>query len=180
MRIAIGSDHREYGVLRQLLAALQKSGHEIEDFGCDSMLVADYPDIARPVALAVADNECHLGILLDRSGMGMCMAANKVHGIRAAVVHDEFSARCAREQHHCNIICLAADLIGERYIQGILDQFLSAGPAAGRHARRVEKLMRIEQLRQPRLDADSDRANVLAGCYWSPAETGSLSLVARA
>jgi ribose 5-phosphate isomerase B len=144
MKIAVGCDHRGYAAKRDLLPLLQTLGHQVEDFGCPSDAVVDYPDIAYPLAVAVALHKCDLGILLDGNGMGMSIVANKVPGVRAAAVHDEFTACRAREQHHCNIICLAADLIGRSRLTRIVEGMLLATSAAGRHARRIEKLAQIE------------------------------------
>ena len=145
MKIALGSDHRGYDAKRHLLDFLSKHHHEVEDLGCHSLVAVDYPDIAHAVGMAVARRACEVGILLDGSGIGMCVAANKVQGILAAHVSDEFSARRAREHYHCNIICIAADLHGSSAIRRAVGVFLTAGPAHGRHARRVEKVQQIEQ-----------------------------------
>jgi ribose 5-phosphate isomerase B len=146
MKIALGCDHRGYLAKQNLSLLLTQLGHTVEDFGCHSPATVDYPDIARPVALSVAEQECELGILIDGNGMGMCMAANKIPGIRAAVVHDEFTTHTAREQHHCNIICLAADLDGRDQFDRSARAFIETALAFGRHARRVEKIMLIEQI----------------------------------
>jgi ribose 5-phosphate isomerase B len=146
MTIALGCDHRGFAAKRVLLPQLQMLGYQIEDFGCHSVLAVDYPDIAYPLALAVASQQCDLGIMIDCNGMGMSMVANKVPGARAATVQDEFTARCARENFHCNIIAIGADLIGGKEIREIVEVFLLATIAAGRHARRIEKLRGIEEL----------------------------------
>ena len=104
----------------------------------------DYPDIAYPLAVVVASNECDLGILIGGSGMGMNMVANKLHGVRAAVVQDEFTARCARENYHCNIIIIGVDFVGKD-VHKIVGAFLLASVASGRHVRRIEKLRQIEE-----------------------------------
>jgi len=144
MRIAVGCDHRGYATKLDLLPLLHTLGGQVEDFGCHTLTGADYPDIAYPLALAVACEQCDLGILIDGKGIGMTMVANKVYGVRAATAHDEFTAHCAREQYHCNIICLAADLIGGNQPRRIVEDFLLATIAAGQHARRIDKLRQIE------------------------------------
>ena len=146
MKIALGCDHRGFSAKQELLPQFQTLGYRIEDFGCHSVSSIDYPDIAYPLAVAVASNECDLGILLGGSGMGMNMVANKLHGVRAAAVQDEFTARCARENYHCNIISIGVDLVGGKDVRKIIEAFLLATVAAGRHARRIEKLRQIEEL----------------------------------
>ena len=146
MRIAVGCDHRGYAAKRELLPLLENLGHRVQDFGCDGVSGVDYPDIAFPLAMAVASERCDLGILIDGNGMGMSMVANKVHGVRAAAVQDEFTARCAREQLHCNIIVVGADLIVGKDIRRIVEVFLLATFAGGRHAQRVQRIHQIEEM----------------------------------
>ena len=146
MKIALGCDHRGFAAKRELLPQLHTLGYRIEDFGCHSVLGVDYADIAYPLAMAVASRQCDLGILIDCKGMGMNMVANKVQGVRAATVCDEFTARYARENYHCNIIGIGADLVGGKDICKIVEAFLQATVAAGRHVRRKEKLNQIEEL----------------------------------
>ena len=152
MKIALGCDHRGFAAKRELLPLLKTLGYQIEDFGCDSVSGVDYPDIAYPLAVAVASHECDVGILIDCNGIGMTMAANKVQGVRAATAYDEFTARCARENYHCNIIGIGADLVGGQEVGKIVAAFLAATAANGRHARRIEKLEQMEEfLHQPRM-----------------------------
>ena len=146
MKLAIGCDHRGYEAKRKLLPLLLKAGHSVRDCGCDNTSAIDYPDIAAPIAHAVADGKYDLGILLDGSGIGMSVVANKVRGVRAALAHDEVTARIAREHNHCNIVCLGVDLLSEENIRKIVETFLTAQPADGRHVRRVEKIYKIESL----------------------------------
>jgi ribose 5-phosphate isomerase B len=145
MNIAIASDHRGFDAKRRLVPVLKQLGHEVEDFGCEGVANVDYPDFALPAAEAVADGRCDVGILLDGSGIGMCVTANKVHGVRAALVHDEMTARRAREHNHCNVLCLGADLLSEGQVRKIVAIFLSSQFDNGRHLRRVEKIADIEQ-----------------------------------
>jgi ribose 5-phosphate isomerase B len=105
----------------------------------------DYPDYAAPAARAVAANQADAGILMDGSGIGMSIAANTIAGVRAALAHDEVTARRAREHNHCNVLCLGTDLLGEEHIRQIVEIFLSTGFGDGRHVRRVEKLCQIER-----------------------------------
>jgi ribose 5-phosphate isomerase B len=145
MRLAVACDHRGFEAKRRLLPLLKKLGHEVVDFGCDGTGAVDYPDYAAPAARAVAANQADAGILMDGSGIGMSIAANKITGVRAALVHDEVTARRAREHNHCNVLCLGTDLLGEEHIRSIVEIFLSTPFGEGRHTRRVEKLCLIER-----------------------------------
>jgi ribose 5-phosphate isomerase B len=145
MKLAVACDHRGYEAKRRLLPVLKQMGHEITDFGCESAASCDYPDFAAPAARAVADGQAEIGILMDGSGIGMSIAANKVRGIRAALVHDEVTARRAREHNHCNVLCLGTDLLSEELIRQIAQIFLTTGFGDGRHIRRIQKLEQLEQ-----------------------------------
>ena len=145
MKLAVACDHRGYEAKRRLLPLLKKLGHDLEDFGCDGTAAVDYPDHAAPAARAVADGRCDTAILMDGSGIGMSVAANKVRGVRAALVHDEVTARRAREHNHCNVLCLGTDLLGEEQIRQIVEIFLGTEFGNGRHIRRVEKPEQIEE-----------------------------------
>ena len=145
MKLAIACDHRGYEAKRRIMPVLKKLGHEIEDFGCEGMTAVDYPDYAAPVARAVAGGKADVGILMDGSGIGMSVAANKFCGVRAALVHDEITARRAREHNHCNALCLGTDLLSEDQVRQIVEIFLSATPQNGRHASRVAKVQQIER-----------------------------------
>jgi ribose 5-phosphate isomerase B len=147
MKLAVGCDHRGFEAKRKLLPLLKKMGHTVQDFGCESTTAVDYPDIAAPAARAVADGVCDAGILLDGSGIGVSICANKIDGIRAALVHDEVTARRAREHNHCNVLCLGTDLLSEDHIRNIVEIFLATAYGDGRHARRVEKLCEVERSR---------------------------------
>ena len=145
MKIAVGSDHRGYEGKRKLMPLLKKLGHELRDFGCESVAPCDYPDYAEAVAVAVTQGEYDIGILLDGSGIGMSVAANKVRGVRAALVHDEVTARLAREYNHCNVLCIGTDLLSDDQLRDIVQIFLGAKFAEGRHNRRVAKIMAMEE-----------------------------------
>jgi ribose 5-phosphate isomerase B len=149
MKIAVACDHRGYDAKRKLIPMLRQMNHEVEDFGCDGTSSVDYPDYAIPAAKAVGGGACDTGILLDGSGIGMSVAANKVCGVRAALVHDEVTAVRAREHNHCNILCLGTDLLSEDQIRHVVAIFLSTPVGEGRHARRVEKLTLFETKEQP-------------------------------
>jgi ribose 5-phosphate isomerase B len=144
MKVAVANDHRGYEAKRRLLPVLKKLGHAVDDFGCETSSAVDYPDFAAPVARAVAGGTADVGILMDGSGIGMSIAANKFVGVRAALVHDEVTARRAREHNHCNVLCLGTDLLSEDQIRQIVEIFLATGFVDGRHTRRIEKLKAIE------------------------------------
>jgi len=144
MNIAIACDHRGYEAKRRVLPVLMKLGHNVCDRGCDSAAAVDYPDIAAPVAKDVASGKYDVAILLDGSGIGMSVVANKIRGVRAALAHDEVTARIAREHNHCNIVCLGVDLLSEDHVRIIVETFLTAPLAEGRHTRRVEKIAKLE------------------------------------
>ena len=145
MRIAVGCDHRGFEGKRLLIPQLKKWGHEVHDFGCDTVAACDYPDYAAAVARAVASGEYEIGILLDGSGIGMSVAANKICGIRAALVHDELTSRLAREYNHCNVLCIGTDLLSHELMRRIVEIFLTSTFAEGRHSRRVAKVCQIEK-----------------------------------
>jgi ribose 5-phosphate isomerase B len=144
MKIAVACDHRGFEAKRKLIPLLKQMSHEIQDFGCESTNSVDYPDFAIPAALAVGNGTCEMGILLDGSGIGMCVAANKVRGVRAALVHDDVTAHRAREHNHCNIVCLGTDLLSEDQIRQVVEIFLNTPIGHGRHVRRIEKLTHFE------------------------------------
>ena len=144
MRIALGCDHRGYAAKRKLIPLLLKWGHEVRDLGCDSVAACDYPDYAGAVARVVAADECDLGILLNGSGIGMSVAANKVPGILAGLVHDQVTVRLARESNHCNVLCIGTDLVNEDQLHRIVEIFLTAHFVQGRHLRRVNKIKQME------------------------------------
>ena len=145
MRIAVACDHRGFEAKRRLLPTLRKLGHDVQDLGCDGSGSVDYPDFAVPVATQVAVGTYDVGILLDGSGIGMSIVANKVPGVRAALAHDEVTARRSREHNHCNVLCLGTDLLSEDQIRKIVEIFLGTPFGDGRHVRRVEKIGVIEK-----------------------------------
>jgi ribose 5-phosphate isomerase B len=143
-RIAVGADHAGFR-LKQLLAdRLRALGHEVFDLGTMSEERVDYPDYAVAVARSVAGGEAELGLLVCGSGVGVCMAANKIAGVRAATVHDFTSARLAREHNDANIVCLGARFLGEQVAIDALDAFLGATFEGGRHIDRVAKISALE------------------------------------
>ena len=160
MKLAVACDHRGYESKRRLLPLLKKLGHEVEDFGCEGTSAVDYPDHAAPAARAVAQGRCDAAILMDGSGIGMSVAANKVRGVRAALVHDEVTARRAREHNHCNVLCLGTDLLSEDQIRQIVEIFLTTRYGEGRHARRVQKVKALEEEERSRPSPAAPQATV--------------------
>lgn len=162
MKIALAADHRGYAAKRRLAQLLRQWQHQVEDFGCHTAARAsDYPDYAVPAAGAVAEGRCDAAILLDGSGIGMCIAANKIAGIRAALAHDEVTAHIAREQMHCNVLCLGADLLSEAGLTGIVQVFLTTQFGEGRHCRRVEKLKALDSRIAPSAPASTQVGDLL-------------------
>ncbi|NMC20875.1 MAG: ribose 5-phosphate isomerase B [Thermogutta sp.] len=144
MRIAIGSDHRGYQIRPRIVEWLREKGHEVIDVGSHSQDPVDYPDIAEAVAAKVSQGEVDRGILLCGTGLGMCIAANKVRGIRAVPCHDDLTADMSRRHNDANVLCLSADLLGERLLFRIMEIWLNTPFEGGRHARRLEKIAAIE------------------------------------
>ncbi|MEM8738236.1 MAG: RpiB/LacA/LacB family sugar-phosphate isomerase [Planctomycetota bacterium] len=145
MKIALGGDHRGSEVLLELTATLGVAGHELITLGdFDSGRSLDYPDSAWPVAQAVASGKVDFGILVCGSGIGSCITANKMRGVRAAQVHDEIGAETARRHHDANVLCMAADMMGRRLIDRAVETFLATEFEGGRHERRLNKVAAIE------------------------------------
>jgi len=143
VRIAIGSDHHGCELKKHVIEILKAAGHTYHDFGCYTEDAVDYPDIAVQVAMAVARGEYERGILICGTGIGMCIAANKVRGIRAAQCYDVFTAHRARLHNDAQICCLAAE---ENMTQAkvIVEDFLATEFEGGRHIPRIEKIKKIE------------------------------------
>lgn len=145
MKIAVASDHGGFTLKNELIDFLREQNIEYKDFGAYSTESVDYPDMALPLALAVAAGEYRLGLICCGTGIGISISANKIPGIRAALCHDCFSARMAREHNDANIIAMGERVVGPGLARQILTSFLKAEFAGGRHARRVKKIHDIEQ-----------------------------------
>jgi ribose 5-phosphate isomerase B len=145
MRIAIGSDHRGFEAKRRIKPLVQGMGHEVVDVGTQSRDSVDYPDMAFEVAKSVATGKADRGILICGTGIGMAIAANKVHGVRAAPCHDSITAEMSRRHNDANVLCLSADLLGEELIDRMVRLWLETAFEGGRHARRVDKILRFEE-----------------------------------
>ncbi len=149
MNIAIGADHRGSDIAAQIAKRLEAKGHTVAIHIPDAGKTCDYPEPALQVASAIVNGEAWRGILLCGTGIGMCIAANKIKGIRAAVVHDELTAELSRSHNNANVLCLSADLLGQRLIEKIVETWLHREFEAGRHERRINKIHAIEDGKDP-------------------------------
>ena len=149
MKIAIASDHRGFEAKEQVKAQLSQMGHECLDFGTTSNNPVDYPDLAYVAAKAVSAHEVDRAILICGTGIGMCIAANKVKGVRAALCYDELNAQISRQHNDANILCVSGDLIGDVMLRKIVEIWLTTDFTGGRHLRRVNKIAAIEDGKDP-------------------------------
>ncbi len=143
--IAVGSDHGGYEMKEHLKKFLADLGFNCRDFGTFSNDAVDYPDFAHAVARAVADGHCDLGIIVDGAGIGSCMAANKVPGVRAAMCYDEATARNSREHNYANVLTLGGKMIPVDKMREVVRTWLLTPEGEDRHARRVAKITAIEK-----------------------------------
>jgi ribose 5-phosphate isomerase B len=143
-RVVVASDHAGFRLKQAVVTHLEKSGHEVTDLGTDSEEPVDYPPICAAAGRAVAAGQADFGIVLGGSGQGETMAANKVHGVRAALCLNEYTARLARSHNDANVLGLGGRILGEGLALAIVDLFLATPFEGGRHARRVAQLAEIE------------------------------------
>ncbi|MFA5308622.1 MAG: ribose 5-phosphate isomerase B [Dehalococcoidales bacterium] len=143
MRIAIGNDHRGCELKTTVIKVVTAAGHTVHDFGCYTEDSVDYPDIAALVAEGIVKGDFDRGILICGTGIGMCIAANKVRGIRAAQCYDVFTAHRSRLHNDANICCLAAEEGGTK-VKVIVEDFLNTEFEGGRHVTRINKIKAIE------------------------------------
>lgn len=144
VRIAIGSDHAGFGLKNELADHLRAAGHDVDDLGTHSLDSVDYPEFGALVARAVVGGHADYGVCVCGTGIGIGIAANKVHGARAAVVHDATSARMARQHNNANVVCVGARLTGPQAAADALDAFLGAEFEGGRHQRRIDAITALE------------------------------------
>jgi ribose 5-phosphate isomerase B len=144
-RIALGADHGGFEMKEQVKKLLGDLGHDYQDFGTHSTEAVDYPDYAHLVARAVSGGTCDLGIVVDGAGIGSCMAANKVPGVRAAMCYDEASARNSREHNGANVLTLGGKMISADRMGEIVRAWLGTELTEDRHRRRVDKIDAIER-----------------------------------
>ena len=146
MKIAIGCDHGALALKQAVIAHLEKKGFEIKDFGTNSLDSCDYPDFAAPAAQAVASGECDKGIVLCTTGIGVSITANKVKGIRCALLSDVMSARMTREHNDTNMMAIGAGVVGQMLALEIVDTWLGTEFSnESRHQRRIDKMMALEK-----------------------------------
>lgn len=146
MKVGVASDHRGVRVKGQILSQISELGHLGLDFGPEDSKSVDYPDYAFRVAEAVSTGRVDRGILICGTGMGMCIAANKFCGVRAVTCHDDVTAEYSRRHNNANVMCLSADMLGDRLLDRIVDIWLRTEFEGGRHQRRLEKITEFEQL----------------------------------
>ena len=145
MKIAIACDHGALALKNAVIEHLSKKGYEMVNFGTDTLDSCDYPDFAGPAAKAVASGECEKGIVLCTTGIGVSITANKVKGIRCALLSDVMSARMTREHTDTNLMAIGAGVVGQMLALQIVDTWLSTEFTGGRHQRRIDKMMALEQ-----------------------------------
>jgi ribose 5-phosphate isomerase B len=148
--IAVGADHGGVGLRDAIAARLRELGHDVTDHGTSGTAAVDYPDYAIAVARAVATGAAQLGIMVDGAGIGSCMAANKVPGVRAAMCYDVTTAQNAREHNNANVLTLGGGLIGPRLALAIVETFISTSFGGDRHAARVAKIDALDASRAQR------------------------------
>ena len=146
MKIAVACDHGALALKNTLIAHLNKAGYEVVNFGTDTLDSCDYPDFAGPAAEAVAAGKCDKGIVLCTTGIGVSITANKVKGIRCALLSDVMSARLTREHNDTNMMAIGAGVVGEKLALEIVDTWLDTEFSHdARHQRRIDKMMALEK-----------------------------------
>ena len=146
MKIAIACDHGALELKNLVISHLQKKGHEVVNFGTDTLDSCDYPDYAAPAAQAVANGQCDKGIVLCTTGIGVSITANKVKGIRCALLSDVMSARMTREHNDTNMMAIGAGVVGQMLALEIVDTWLGTEFShQERHQRRIDKVMALEK-----------------------------------
>ena len=144
-KVALGSDHGGYALKEVIKKVLRDLKYQVVDLGTNSTQAVDYPDFAHAVALSVADGDCFRGIMIDGAGIGSCMVANKVPGVRAAMCYDLSTAVNSREHNNANVLTLGGKMIGELVAEQIVKVWMKTEFAGGRHQARVDKITRNEK-----------------------------------
>ena len=145
MKIAIACDHGALDLKNTLIAHLEKQGHQVVNFGTDTLDSCDYPDYAGPAAQAVANGQCEKGIVLCTTGIGVSITANKIDGIRCALLSDPWSAKMTRLHNDTNVMALGAGIVGENLAMEIVDTWIGTEFSGDeRHQRRIDKMMALE------------------------------------
>ncbi len=145
-KVVLASDHAGLTLKNQLVDYLRSKNFQVTDLGTHTTDSVDYPDYAAEVSRHILDHKSDLGILVCGTGVGMCITANKFHGIRAAVVSEPFSAQMSREHNNANVLCLGARVIDLQKAHEIVDTWLNATFQAGRHENRLQKIKKIEEI----------------------------------
>jgi ribose 5-phosphate isomerase B len=144
LKIALSCDHRGAELYPRVAQIVRASGHELVDVPTSTAAASDYPDLAWAAGMAIHQGRAERAVLICGSGIGMCIAANKIPGVRAAIVHDDITAEMSRRHNDANALCLSADMLGLRLIEKIVNIWLTTPFEGGRHARRVRKIQAIE------------------------------------
>ena len=150
MKIAVANDHRGTNAIEQVKAIIAELNHECVDFSIANEQPVDYPDMAYLAAKAVSDKKADRAILVCGTGIGMSITANKVKGVRAALCYDELNAKISRNHNDANVLCLSGDLLGTTMLRKIVETWLTTDFSGGRHQRRVNKIVAVEEGRDPR------------------------------
>lgn len=145
MRIALGADHAGFQLKSALAKHLADRGHEVVDLGTDSDEPVDYPPFCAAVGRAVVGGDVDIGIVMGGTGQGEAIAANKIHGVRAALCLDEWTARMARQHNDANVLALGGRILAEAFARAIVDVFLTTDFEGDRHMRRVQQIAQIEE-----------------------------------
>ena len=140
MRIAVASDHAGFALKEHLKSRLEALGHQVEDYGVPDERAADYADVGRPAAQAVAYGKADRAVLIDGAGIAMSMVANRIAHVRAVVCNEAYSAEMARSHNDANVLCLGGRMIGTQMADRILEVFLETPFEGGRHERRIAKI----------------------------------------
>ena len=145
MKIAVACDHGALDLKNKVKAHLEAPGHEVEDFGTHTLASCDYPDYAAPAARAVAEGKCDKGIVMCTTGIGVSVVANKIDGVRCALLHDLMTAKLTREHNDTNVMALGAGVVGEMLALQLVDTWLGTEFSHNeRHQRRIDKVMALE------------------------------------
>lgn len=139
MKIAVGADHGGFELKQKIIALLETLGHEVYDTGCSSTESVDYPGFAETVCERVVKEQSTFGILVCGTGIGMAIAANRDRRIRAAICHNEYTARMSREHNNANVLCLGARVLGSGVVEDIVKVWLDSEFSGGRHQQRIEQ-----------------------------------------
>ena len=146
MKIAVACDHGALDLKNKVKAHLEAQGHEVEDFGTHTLASCDYPDYAAPAARAVAEGKCDKGIVMCTTGIGVSVVANKIDGVRCALLHDLMTAKLTREHNDTNVMALGAGVVGEMLALQLVDTWLGTEFSHNeRHQRRIDKVMALEK-----------------------------------